>query len=204
MNWIAFLKALITGQIKVKHYFRYVLVGQDGMRLLVIFLVALCGVLLYHSVDSETIDVFDRWDKKVPKRCYTVKWVVSNSILRYVVGYFADNTEEKFSPANLKPFTPTNVFRSYYGKQASAVKFSSSILELIPDQPNAFVREDKGVMRRNLYSYIKSKSQEYARYKSSILIAQILADFSPRANYKCINESVTFSLQESLQVELAR
>lgn len=143
--------------------------------------------------------------------CTPLKKAIADSIVAIGITFFADHPRgnDSFDPSSVQPFTPSELIKRYYGQEASAVKFTEAIVTIAyAAEKDAPKRTDRDDMRRNLYSYIKAGSYDYARRKTGellrVIVEEYVADTTNWKRWECVVDDKLFGVSEALEVEYYR
>lgn len=170
-----------------------------------------CLAVMLATSDALRIFVSVRDPGRTKAECTPLKQMITDSIISAGITFFADHPRENstFDPNSIDPFTPSVLIEKYYGHEASAVQFTEAILsvvyaaEKVPEK-----RKDRNDMRRNLYSYIKAGSYEYARQRAGELLRNIIEEYvidTPEWKvWGCVVGDKIIDVLEALEVEYYR
>lgn len=169
------------------------------------------AVVLLASSDALRIFVTVRDPERSKAECTPLKQTITDSIISAGITFFADHPRgnDTFDPNSIEPFTPSVLIEKYYGKEASAIQFTEAILSVVFAAENIpEKRRDRNDMRRNLYSYIKAGSYEFARKRAGELLRNIIEEYvvdTPEWKvWGCVVEGKIFDVLEALEVEYYR
>ncbi|XP_039265384.2 inter-alpha-trypsin inhibitor heavy chain H5-like [Styela clava] len=164
-------------------------------------------------ISLEAIRLGGKYDslwQKINPTCTPLNDVITNAVTAAAISFYADHPRgnETFDPNKVKPFSPSGLFKHYYGDEASTVELKKALLQLIYSTAEPVIGPiDRDTLRRNLYSYISAGSREYARNKAGQLLRIIIDEYGETESWKndlCVEEYILNDVLEAIEVECYR